>query len=71
MLTWIYAGTGRSIFVVALWHTSFNFASGTTLMDGLPAAVTSTAVMGLAAVLVLRGAVANRDRRPSDRCLTR
>jgi len=53
VLTWLYARSGRSIPVVALWHTSFNFASGTVLMDGAPAAVTSTVVI-LAAVLLAR-----------------
>ena len=55
VLTWMYAGSGRSILVVALWHTSFNFASGTVLMEGVPAAVTSTGVMALAAVIAVRG----------------
>jgi uncharacterized protein len=54
VLTWMYAGSGRSILVVALWHTSFNFASGTVLMDGAPAAVTSTGVMVLAAAIAVR-----------------
>jgi uncharacterized protein len=54
VLTWMYDKAGRSILVVALWHTSYNFASGTALMDGLPAIVTSTAVMILAAAIVLR-----------------
>jgi len=48
VLTWIYRNAGRSILVVALLHTSYNFASGTPLMDGVPAATITTAVMLLA-----------------------
>ena len=59
VLTWMYARAGHSILVVALWHTSFNFASGTALMEGVPAAVTSTAVM-LAAGLIVAGARVSR-----------
>jgi membrane protease YdiL (CAAX protease family) len=68
VLTWMYAGASRSVFVVALWHTCFNFASGTALTDGLPAAVVSTAVMLLAAVIVCWSLVASRSaagRRPA------
>lgn len=54
VLTWMYARSGRSILVVALWHTSFNFASGTPLMAGAPAAVTSILVMLLAVHLAVR-----------------
>jgi len=56
VLTWMYARSGYSILVVALWHTSYNFGSGTTLMEGAPAAVTSTAVMFLAALVAARSA---------------
>ena len=54
VLTWLYVSSGRSVLVVALWHTVFNFASGTRAMSGLPAAVTSTAVIVLAIVLIVR-----------------
>jgi membrane protease YdiL (CAAX protease family) len=54
VLTWLYATSGRSILVVALWHTTYNFTSATTAMNGLPAAVTSTAVMVVAALVVHR-----------------
>jgi membrane protease YdiL (CAAX protease family) len=80
VLTWLYAAGGRSIFLVALWHTAFNFTSGTTAMNGVPAAVTSTAVMfvaGVVAVVLVRngkrqqqsapetsGSRGHRDREP-------
>ena len=54
VLTWLYLASGRSVLVVALWHTTFNFTSGTQAMTGLPAAVTSTAVIALAVMLVTR-----------------
>jgi uncharacterized protein len=54
LLTWLYAASGRSIVVVALWHTTYNFTSGTSAMTGLPAAVTSTAVMVVAALVIIR-----------------
>jgi CAAX protease family protein len=53
VLTWLYAASGRSILVVASWHTAYNFTSATSAMSGLPAAVTSTAVMVVAAVVVV------------------
>jgi len=60
VLTWLYASSGRSILLVALWHTAYNFTSGTAATGGLPAAVTSTAVIVAAAFLVARA----HDRRP-------
>jgi uncharacterized protein len=53
VLTWLYAASGRSILVVALWHTTYNFTSATRAMNGLPAAVTSTAVMVVAVLIVI------------------
>ena len=37
--TWLYVASGRSILVVAPWHTADNFTSATSAMNGLPAAV--------------------------------
>lgn len=48
VLTWIYTRAEHSILVVALWHTSYNFASGTALTDGAAAAIVSTAVIAAA-----------------------
>ncbi|MGA8248333.1 MAG: CPBP family intramembrane glutamic endopeptidase, partial [Nocardioides sp.] len=53
VLTWLYAAGGRSILLVALWHTAYNFTSATSAMNGLPAAVTSTAVMVVAVVVAV------------------
>ena len=60
VLTWIYTGAEHSILVVALWHTSYNFASGTELTDGATAAVVSTAVI-VAGITI---AWHHRDARP-------
>ncbi|HEX2704368.1 MAG TPA: CPBP family intramembrane glutamic endopeptidase [Candidatus Lustribacter sp.] len=45
VLTWMYHGSGRSILLVALWHTAYNVTSATQGTHGIPAAATSTAVM--------------------------
>lgn len=62
VLARLYLGAGRSVLLVAVWHTAFNLTSGTAATGGLPAAVTSTAVMVVAAVLLGRE-VSNRRRR--------
>jgi membrane protease YdiL (CAAX protease family) len=62
VLTWLYAAGGRSILLVALWHTTYNFTSATAAMSGLPAAVTSTAVMVVAVGVFIR----HRRREVSD-----
>jgi membrane protease YdiL (CAAX protease family) len=68
-LAWLYAAGGRSIFLLALWHTSYNFTSATAATSGLPAALTSTLVMVVAVLVVavprLRRA-AEADERPLD-----
>ena len=53
VLTWLYAAGGRSILLVALWHTAYNFTSATAVTGGLPAALTSTAVMVAAVAIVV------------------
>lgn len=52
LLTWMYQASGYSIFIVALWHTAFNFSTATDATVGLPAAIISTAVMVAAVVLL-------------------
>jgi membrane protease YdiL (CAAX protease family) len=52
-LTWLYQSAQRSILVVALWHTAYNFATATDAADGVAAAATSAAVI-VAGVVVLR-----------------
>lgn len=50
-LTWMYDCASHSIFLVALWHTVYNFATATDATSGLPAAVASTLVMVAAGVV--------------------
>jgi CAAX protease family protein len=52
VLTWLYNGSGESIFACAVWHGLFNMATATAAGDGTVAAVTSTLVIGQAVVLV-------------------
>lgn len=51
-LTWLYQSAGRSILVVALWHTAYNFTTATEATAGVAAAVSSTVVI-LASVVIL------------------
>jgi membrane protease YdiL (CAAX protease family) len=59
LLTWLYLSSGRSIWVVSLWHTAFNFTTATTAATGVPAAAASTLVMAAAVAI----AVGSRRRR--------
>lgn len=52
-LTWMYERSGKSIFLVAVWHTLFNFSTATNAAAGIPAAVSSTLVMVAAIVIML------------------
>jgi membrane protease YdiL (CAAX protease family) len=52
-LTWLYASAMRSILVVALWHTAYNFATATEAASGATAAVASAVVI-VAGVVILR-----------------
>lgn len=60
VLTRLYVGSGRSVLLVALWHTAFDFTSATAATRGLSAAITSTAVMVAAVVVLVRART--RDR---------
>ncbi len=63
LLTWLYRGSGGSVLLVAIWHTTFNFLSATPAASGTVAAITSTAVMIAAATIV----VADRRSRRAAR----
>ncbi len=52
VLTWLYNRSGGSIGLVALWHGTFNLASGTEAARGTIAAIVSTLIVLQAAVLV-------------------
>ena len=71
VLTRLYVGSGRSVLLVALWHTAFNFTSATTATQGLSAAITSTAVMVAAVVVLVRARVRDRAARAAHRARPR
>jgi len=52
-LAWLYRASGDSVFIVAVWHATYNLVSGTAAAHGLVAAVVSTAVMMWAALIVI------------------
>lgn len=52
-LTWLYDSADRSILVVALWHTAYNFATATKASSGAAAAIATSAVI-IASVVILR-----------------
>jgi uncharacterized protein len=64
VLGWMVNRTG-SVAVAAVWHGLFNVVSGTAAATGAVAAVTSTAVMVWAALLVGADVVARRRGRAS------
>jgi membrane protease YdiL (CAAX protease family) len=51
VLAWLYESAGSSILIVAVWHGTYNLTSATAGAHGLVAAVVSTGVMVLAAVI--------------------
>ena len=53
LLTWLYQSAHRSILIVALWHTAYNFTTATEASSGIAAAVATTAVI-VASVIILR-----------------
>lgn len=52
-LTWLYDTARSSVPVVALWHTTFNFATGTQASAGTAAAIASTLVMVATVAIVV------------------
>ena len=52
MLTWLYDGTGGSIFACAVWHGLYNLETGTAAATNTIQAVTSAFVYVLALLLV-------------------
>jgi hypothetical protein len=53
-LTWLYNRGRQSIALVAIWHGTYNLLSGSVAARGALAAVESTVVMAVAAVLLVR-----------------
>ena len=61
LLTWLYRGSGGSVFLVALWHACYNLVSGTAAVQGAPAAIVSAGVMVWAVIIIV--AEARKTRR--------
>jgi len=53
VLTWLFTSSGGSVLMVALWHGTYNLASGTAAAHGGLDAMVSGLVMAQAAVIVL------------------
>jgi membrane protease YdiL (CAAX protease family) len=73
VLTWLYNRGRSSILLVAVWHGTYNWLSGSVGARGALAAIETTVVMVLAAILVVQELVAiRRDRRgqPARHALT-
>lgn len=62
LLTWLYEGSGRSIALVALWHSVFNLVTATDAGAGVPAAAASTLVMAAAVAIGIGDALKRRRR---------
>jgi deazaflavin-dependent oxidoreductase (nitroreductase family) len=45
VLTWLYVGSGGSIWIVALWHLSYNFASVSTAGRGAAGSIVYAAII--------------------------
>jgi membrane protease YdiL (CAAX protease family) len=54
VLGWLYERARSSLLIVAIFHTLLNLASATLATEGLPAAVTTTAVIFWAVVILRR-----------------
>jgi uncharacterized protein len=54
LLAWLYESAGASILIVAVWHGTYNVTAGTAGGHGTVAAVVSTGVMVMAALVAWR-----------------
>jgi membrane protease YdiL (CAAX protease family) len=61
VLTWIYLGSGASIWIVALWHTTFNVITATPAGSDLAAPLLSAAVIAAAIVLLRHARTDSRE----------
>jgi membrane protease YdiL (CAAX protease family) len=66
VLTWMYLGSGASIWIVALWHTAFNMVTAMPAGADLAAPLLSAAVIA-AAIVLLRHAPSDNSERPAGR----
>ena len=52
-LAWLYRASGGSVFIVAIWHATYNLFAGTAAAHGMVAAMVSTGVMVCAILIVI------------------
>jgi membrane protease YdiL (CAAX protease family) len=62
-LAWLYNRGRSSILLVAVWHGTYNWLSGSVGARGMLAAVETTAVMGIAAIVLIQELRAIRRER--------
>lgn len=62
ILTWLYVGSGGSIWIVALWHLTYNFASASSAGRGPAGMIVYTAVIAWALVIAIAWLVADEPR---------
>ncbi|HEX5588819.1 MAG TPA: nitroreductase/quinone reductase family protein [Candidatus Limnocylindrales bacterium] len=62
ILTWLYVGSGGSIWIVALWHLTYNFASATTAGRGAVGMLVYTAIVIWALAVGIGWLVAEEPR---------
>jgi membrane protease YdiL (CAAX protease family) len=60
ILTWLYIGSGGSIWIIALWHVALNFGSATIAGRGVSGAVVYNAVLIWAIFVVVGWMLANQ-----------
>lgn len=70
LLTWVYRGSGGSIFIVALWHACYDLVSGTAAAQGLPAAIVTAGVMVWAVIIVVVEVHRGRQKNATKSSLT-
>lgn len=63
LFTWLFNSADGSVLIVAVWHGCFNFISSSQAGDGLLAAVVSTLVMILAAIVLIAFKPRNLSRK--------
>jgi membrane protease YdiL (CAAX protease family) len=52
-LAWLYRASGGSVFIVSVWHATYNLFAGTAAAHGLVAAIVSTGVMVWAVLIIV------------------
>jgi deazaflavin-dependent oxidoreductase (nitroreductase family) len=62
VLTWIYIGSGGSVWIIALWHVALNFSSATLAGRGVPGMVVWNGILLWAIVVAVSWMLAAEPR---------